>query len=105
MDNVEHPSWQAQLRGKKKWNLQPPPECYYECENVQIVVEPGEISKHFRKDICYETIFKWLFKSFKNANNFFFFLEHSKVERSLDFVLLINIYLNYITQLPIESGS
>ncbi|KAK6634576.1 hypothetical protein RUM43_011977 [Polyplax serrata] len=46
VDNVEHPSWQAQLRGRKKWSLQPPPECFYECETVDVVVEPGEISRN-----------------------------------------------------------
>ncbi|KAL0268798.1 UNVERIFIED_CONTAM: hypothetical protein PYX00_010613 [Menopon gallinae] len=43
VDNVEHPSWQAQLRGRKKWVLQPPPECYYSCRDVHVTVEPGEI--------------------------------------------------------------
>ncbi|KAE8749048.1 hypothetical protein FOCC_FOCC004215 [Frankliniella occidentalis] len=43
VDNVRHPSWQAQLRGAKLWSLQPPPECLYECESFSVVVEPGEI--------------------------------------------------------------
>ncbi|XP_066997152.2 uncharacterized protein [Anabrus simplex] len=43
VDNVEHPSWQAQLRGRKKWVLEPPPECYYQCERLQVTVNPGEI--------------------------------------------------------------
>ncbi|RZF36493.1 hypothetical protein LSTR_LSTR015295 [Laodelphax striatellus] len=43
VDNVNLPSWQAQLRGKKKWTLEPPPECLYECTKMSIVVEPGEI--------------------------------------------------------------
>ncbi|XP_049954702.1 uncharacterized protein LOC126470740 [Schistocerca serialis cubense] len=43
VDNVGHPSWQAQLRGSKKWTLQPPPECFYCCDPLQVVVEPGEI--------------------------------------------------------------
>ncbi|XP_075219532.1 uncharacterized protein LOC142323588 [Lycorma delicatula] len=43
IDNVNLPSWQAQLRGKKKWTLQPPPECYYECKKIDVVVNPGEI--------------------------------------------------------------
>jgi hypothetical protein len=47
VDNVEHPSWQAQLRGRKKWTLEPPPECYYQCESLEITVEPGEISEFY----------------------------------------------------------
>jgi hypothetical protein len=42
---VEHPSWQAQLRGRKKWTLEPPPECYYQCGRLEVTVEPGEISE------------------------------------------------------------
>lgn len=42
---MHYPSWQAQLSGRKLWKLAPPPECYYECEEVEVVVEPGEISK------------------------------------------------------------
>lgn len=44
VDNVQYPSWQAQLSGRKKWRLVPPPECYYKCQEVQIIVNPGEIS-------------------------------------------------------------
>ncbi|CAG2053197.1 unnamed protein product [Timema podura] len=43
VDNVEHPSWQAQLKGRKKWVLQPPPECYYHCGQLEVTVEQGEI--------------------------------------------------------------
>jgi len=45
VDNVEHPSWQAQLRGRKKWTIEPPPECYYQCRRLEVTVEPGQISK------------------------------------------------------------
>ena len=46
IDNVEHPSWQAQITGTKKWTLEPPPECYYECHSsLEVVVDPGDISK------------------------------------------------------------
>jgi hypothetical protein len=51
VDNVQHPSWQAQLRGRKKWILQPPPECYYHCNNLEVTVEPGEISELYRDEI------------------------------------------------------
>ncbi|XP_066993606.2 uncharacterized protein [Anabrus simplex] len=43
IDVVEQPSWQAQLRGSKRWFLHPPPECYYQCESLEVTVEPGEI--------------------------------------------------------------
>ncbi|XP_071440254.1 bifunctional arginine demethylase and lysyl-hydroxylase JMJD6-like [Hetaerina americana] len=43
VDNVEHPSWQAQVRGSKQWQLQPPPECLYECRALEVTVHPGEI--------------------------------------------------------------
>ncbi|KAL7291432.1 hypothetical protein TKK_0015017 [Trichogramma kaykai] len=43
VDDVEYPSWQAQIRGRKRWILEPPRECHYSCERLEIVVEPGEI--------------------------------------------------------------
>ncbi|XP_053595295.1 uncharacterized protein LOC103574491 [Microplitis demolitor] len=43
VDDVDHPSWQAQLKGSKLWILEPPRECYYSCKKLQVVVEPGEI--------------------------------------------------------------
>ncbi|XP_063218652.1 uncharacterized protein LOC134528915 [Bacillus rossius redtenbacheri] len=43
VDSVDLPSWQAQLKGRKKWILEPPPECYYDCQCLEVVVEPGEI--------------------------------------------------------------
>ncbi|XP_017782184.1 PREDICTED: bifunctional arginine demethylase and lysyl-hydroxylase JMJD6 [Nicrophorus vespilloides] len=43
VDNVHYPSWQAQLRGRKKWRIAPPPECLYSCKEFQVVVNPGEI--------------------------------------------------------------
>nr|CAI5822565.1 unnamed protein product [Callosobruchus analis] len=46
VDNVHYPSWQAQLKGKKLWRLVPPPECYLSCHKMEVVVQPGEISKH-----------------------------------------------------------
>ena len=37
-------SWQAQIKGTKKWVLMTPPECYNICPyKMEIVVEPGDI--------------------------------------------------------------
>lgn len=44
VDNVKYPSWQAQLSGRKKWRLLPPPECYLQCNEIEAIVNPGEIS-------------------------------------------------------------
>ncbi|XP_070558073.1 uncharacterized protein [Ptychodera flava] len=44
IDAVGRSSWQAQVRGRKKWTLVPPPECYHECHGkLEVIVEPGEI--------------------------------------------------------------
>nr|XP_018904172.1 PREDICTED: F-box protein At5g06550-like isoform X4 [Bemisia tabaci] len=43
IDNVNYPSWQAQLKGTKTWTLQPPLECYYKCNTLVVDVYPGEI--------------------------------------------------------------
>ncbi|XP_015598996.1 uncharacterized protein LOC107269546 [Cephus cinctus] len=43
VDDVEHPSWQAQLRGRKLWILEPPRECHYVCNRLEVYVNPGEI--------------------------------------------------------------
>ena len=45
VDDVEHPSWQAQIKGEKLWTLEPPRECHYACNALEVVVHPGEISK------------------------------------------------------------
>lgn len=45
VDNVGLPSWQAQLKGQKKWEIAPPPECYFQCKSFEVIVQPGEISK------------------------------------------------------------
>lgn len=45
VDDVEHPSWQAQIKGEKLWILDPPRECHYACKRLEVVVHPGEISK------------------------------------------------------------
>ena len=43
IDNVDLPSWQAQVRGRKQWTLRPVPECFFVCKELNFVVEPGEI--------------------------------------------------------------
>ncbi|KAF3422912.1 hypothetical protein E2986_12773 [Frieseomelitta varia] len=43
VDDVEHPSWQAQIKGEKLWTLEPPRECHYACNALEVVVHPGEI--------------------------------------------------------------
>ena len=45
IDDVELASWQAQIKGIKKWTLEPPPECYLQCHTMEVTVYPGEISK------------------------------------------------------------
>lgn len=44
IDNVRLPSWQAQLTGSKRWVLAPPPECYFDCRQIDVIVETGDIS-------------------------------------------------------------
>lgn len=43
VDDVEHPSWQAQIKGEKLWILDPPRECHYACKRLEVIVHPGEI--------------------------------------------------------------
>ncbi|CAK9814733.1 hypothetical protein ANTPLA_LOCUS8320 [Anthophora plagiata] len=43
VDDVERPSWQAQIKGEKLWILEPPRECHYSCNRLEVVVYPGEI--------------------------------------------------------------
>ncbi|CAB3222812.1 unnamed protein product [Arctia plantaginis] len=43
VDSVKHMSWQAQVRGRKEWQLAPPPECLYKCTWITFTVSPGEI--------------------------------------------------------------
>ncbi|XP_026764666.1 uncharacterized protein LOC113523001 [Galleria mellonella] len=43
VDSVKHMSWQAQIRGRKQWELAPPPECLYHCKWITFTVSPGEI--------------------------------------------------------------
>ncbi|KAA0193818.1 hypothetical protein HAZT_HAZT004532 [Hyalella azteca] len=43
IDHVGKPSWQAQIRGSKTWTLEPPPECYFQCQTLSVTVHPGNI--------------------------------------------------------------
>ncbi|XP_072043549.1 bifunctional arginine demethylase and lysyl-hydroxylase JMJD6-like [Amphiura filiformis] len=43
IDNVDKPSWQAQISGKKTWQLIPPPECEDVCQAVEVTVNKGDI--------------------------------------------------------------
>lgn len=39
------PSWQAQIKGQKRWTLQTPTECLHECQHTyEVDVSPGDIS-------------------------------------------------------------
>lgn len=43
IDAVGAASWQAQIKGTKKWVLEAPPECAGICaKRIEIIVEPGE---------------------------------------------------------------
>ena len=47
IDNVEKPSWQAQVTGHKLLTIEAPPECYHVCEqNLEVIIKPGEICKY-----------------------------------------------------------
>ncbi|KAL0124516.1 hypothetical protein PUN28_006399 [Cardiocondyla obscurior] len=43
VDDVEYPSWQAQIKGEKLWILEPPRECLYTCKRLKVTVHAGEI--------------------------------------------------------------
>ena len=48
IDNVEKPSWQAQVTGHKLWTIEAPPECYHVCEQkLEVIIKPGEICKYY----------------------------------------------------------
>lgn len=54
IDQVGNPSWQAQIKGRKKWTLEPPPECASECDpKHEVIINPGEISKVFFSFFCF----------------------------------------------------
>lgn len=44
IDHVDLPSWQAQITGRKRWILQPPRDCYFQCpRQLEVIVNQGEI--------------------------------------------------------------
>ena len=44
IDNIDSPSWQAQLAGVKTWYIAPPPECWWSCPGpVETTLYPGDI--------------------------------------------------------------
>lgn len=44
IDDVNNPSWQAQITGIKRWTFRPPAECLLKCKfNLYADVHPGEI--------------------------------------------------------------
>ncbi|XP_074596729.1 uncharacterized protein LOC141851837 [Brevipalpus obovatus] len=43
IDHVGHPSWQAQIKGAKRWTIQPPPECLFKCFTHTVEVHSGDI--------------------------------------------------------------
>uniref|UniRef100_A0A069DMI1 Cupin like domain containing protein n=1 Tax=Clytia hemisphaerica TaxID=252671 RepID=A0A069DMI1_9CNID len=44
IDAVNRPSWQAMIKGKKTWTIQPPPECLlHSSKRLQVTMEPGDI--------------------------------------------------------------
>lgn len=49
LDNVNLPSWQAQLKGTKEWLISPTPECIFECHSFSVIVNPGDISEFFSR--------------------------------------------------------
>jgi len=57
IDFVGALSWQAQLKGTKKWMLESPPECWGTCgvNALEIIVEPGDVGR-------------WLFVKFETEN-------------------------------------
>jgi hypothetical protein len=46
VDHVGLPSWQAQIRGQKLWSLEPPPECFYQCQPMEVIVKTGDTSNN-----------------------------------------------------------
>ncbi|KAK7507456.1 hypothetical protein BaRGS_00001391 [Batillaria attramentaria] len=43
IDTVERPSWQAQVSGRKTWQLVPSAECEAVCHSFNVTVEKGDI--------------------------------------------------------------
>lgn len=44
IDDVQNPSWQAQITGIKHWTFRPPAECLLKCKySLSVDVHPGDI--------------------------------------------------------------
>jgi len=43
VDDVQYASWQAQVKGIKKWTFMPPPECLFRCKTLYANVYPGDV--------------------------------------------------------------
>lgn len=62
IDAVNRPSWQAMIKGRKTWILEPPPECENICtKHLSITMEPG--------DILVVDTNKWYHTTFIHAGN------------------------------------
>ena len=58
LDYVQRPSWQAQIKGKKTWQVIPVPECDDVCSSFNTTVHPGEISEsNYNSTICIQLLF------------------------------------------------
>lgn len=43
IDDVNNPSWQAQISGIKLWTFKPPAECILQCDTLYVDVYPGDV--------------------------------------------------------------
>uniref|UniRef100_A0A1I8F3Z5 Cupin_8 domain-containing protein n=1 Tax=Macrostomum lignano TaxID=282301 RepID=A0A1I8F3Z5_9PLAT len=43
LDHILRPSWQALIKGRKTWEIQPPSECSSVCQTLRVQMEPGDI--------------------------------------------------------------
>lgn len=43
IDQVNNPSWQAQISGIKQWTFKPPAECLLKCSTLYVDVLPGDV--------------------------------------------------------------
>lgn len=58
VDDVRYATWQAQISGRKRWTLRPPPECSFSCplQDLEVILEPGEISKQLEILDCFKVV-------------------------------------------------
>ncbi|PAA81676.1 hypothetical protein BOX15_Mlig011876g2 [Macrostomum lignano] len=43
VDHTIKPAWQAQIRGRKVWELHPPAECWFQCPPVRAHLQDGDL--------------------------------------------------------------